>query len=413
MLREYRELPLPVHVLCLGLFINRAGSFVVVFLSIYVSEQLGYGKVFASQCIGAFGLGSILAAFIGGQLADQVGRKAVMVFATLGGATLLVIMSMITSKLGLVAMILLYATVAETFRPACSAMLGDLTEPHQRPTAFGLFYVSINLGFACGPPIGGVLADISYKLLFWGDALTMAVFAVIILLKIPESKALIGTNTEAENRVPVATAIRQILADTPFVWFCLGTLLVSLVFMQCVATLPVHIKSAGDTNFEYEILMAINGGLIVICQLPFTKLLERFQPMSNVIGGGLIIAVGFGMYYLPVTTPLLICAVIVWTIGEMMQAPFKQTVVTNLAPLELRARYMGLFSMSYAIALTIGAPVGGFILDRYGPRNFWMVCFCVAVAGVLTYLAAFRQITERRTHRPVADSALRQPGYHP
>ena len=81
MLREYHELPLPVHVLCLGLFINRAGSFVVVFLSIYVSEQLGYGKVFASQCIGAFGLGSILAAFIGGQLADQVGRKAVMVFA--------------------------------------------------------------------------------------------------------------------------------------------------------------------------------------------------------------------------------------------------------------------------------------------------------------------------------------------
>ncbi|MFK7820466.1 MAG: MDR family MFS transporter [Planctomycetaceae bacterium] len=396
MLREYINLPRPVHILCLGMFINRAGSFVLVFLTIYISEKLGHGEAFAAQCMGVFGFGSIFASLIGGQLADQIGRKTVMVSALFGGAILLGLLSTASSKPAIALTILGYALIAETFRPACSAMLGDFTTPAQRPIAFGLFYISINLGFACGPPIGGILADISYRLLFFGDAATMAVFGVIILLMLPESKSLL--TDENDNRpveIPAAKAIRQILADGPFLVFCVATLLIAVVFMQSVSTLPLHIKRAGYDNSQFGALMAINGLLIFIVQLPLTHYLERFNAMSNIIVGGVLIAVGFGLYFFPVSLIGLIAAVLVWTLGEIMQAPFKQTVVTNLAPLPLRARYLGLFSMCYSLALTIGAPTGGFVLERFGARALWRGCFVVAAFGVVAYAMAYRSITLR------------------
>lgn len=396
MLREYVDLPRSVHILCLGSFINRAGSFVLIFLTIYLSEQLGFEKTFAAQCMGVFGLGSIFASLIGGQLADQIGRKVVMLVALFGGGGLLIALSLATTKLSVLLTILVYSLVAETFRPACSAMLGDLTRPDQRPASFGLFYISINLGFACGPPIGGVLADISYDLLFWGDALTMCAFGCIILRFIPESRGLISTSGDQPlDDVPASVAARRIMSDGPFVLFCLATLLVALVFMQSVVTLPVYIKGAGYTNSEFGLFMAINGFLIFVAQLPLTHFFERFNPMGNVVGGSLLIAVGFGLYYLPVSTGLLIVAVLVWTIGEMIEAPFKQTVVTNLAPPKLRARYLGLLSGSYSLALTIGAPLGGFVLNRYGPQSFWSVCFVIGSVGVGIYGTTFRAITRR------------------
>jgi predicted MFS family arabinose efflux permease len=396
MLREYVDLPRPVHILCLGMFINRAGSFVLVFLTIYISEQLGHGEAFAAQCMGIFGFGSIFASLLGGQLADQIGRKTVMVSAMFGGAALLAVLSMATSKPAIAITILAYALVAETFRPACSAMLGDFTTPAQRPIAFGLFYISINLGFACGPPIGGILADISYTLLFFGDAATMAVFGVIIALLLPESKTLLTDETDAPLvKVSAMEAIRRILADGPFLMFCIATLLIAMVFMQSFSTLPLHIKRAGYNNTEFGALMAINGLMIFFVQLPLTHYLERYNAMSNLVVGGILIAIGFGLYFLPISLFVLIAAVLVWTLGEIMQAPFKQTVVTNLAPVALRARYLGLFSMCYSLALTIGAPLGGFVFEEYGPRALWKSCFCVATLGVAAYAIAYRSITSR------------------
>lgn len=395
MLREYLDLPRSVHILCAGMFINRAGSFVMVFLTIYVTEQLGFEKTFAAQCMGMFGLGAIAASLIGGQLADQIGRKVVMLTAMFGGAILLLALSAAESRTAVLLTIFAYALVAETFRPACSAMMGDLTEPSQRPASFGLYYICINLGFACGPPIGGILADVSYKFLFWGDALTMAAFGLIIGCFVPESQAAVPEDTPTPDDVPVTVAVKRILSDGPFVLFCLATFLLSLVFMQSVATLPIFIKDAGYSNSEFGVFMAINGLLIFLVQLPLTHFLERFNAMSNIVVGGILIGIGFGMYYWPATSFLLVAAVLVWTVGEMMQAPFKQTVVTNLAPPELRARYLGLFSMSHSLALMVGAPIGGFILSNHGSQALWSVCFTISLAGSLTYAATYRTVSSR------------------
>ena len=142
MMRHYVDLPRTVYILCAGSFINRAGSFVMLFLTIYVTEQLGAGKAFASYCIGAFGLGSVVASLLGGQLADQFGRRSTLLLALFGGPIALTALSLVSNPWMFMGMLFLFAVIMEMYRPASSAMIGDVTAGDQRPHAFGLMYIS-------------------------------------------------------------------------------------------------------------------------------------------------------------------------------------------------------------------------------------------------------------------------------
>ena len=105
-------------------------------------------------------------------------------------------------------------------------------------------------------------------------------------------------------------------------------------------------------------------------------------------------ALGFGLTTYASTTGLVIGTIILWTCGEIIQAPFKQAVVTDLAPEAMRARYMGVFSVSFSLAMLVGAPLGGEILVRFGPSWLWPGCFVMTGAAVLLYLLIYRRLTE-------------------
>ncbi len=404
MLRDYIELPLTVRILCLGSLINRAGSFVLIFLTIYASEQLGLGISFATACMGVLGAGSMAGALLGGQLADQIGRRAVMLIALFGGAALLTIISTIENRWAFMALVGLFAFVSDMYRPAASAMIADVSPPDKRPHAFALMYISINLGFAIAPPVGGFLAGHSFQWLFWGDAATMSLYGLIIIAMVRETlpgKQVDDQNDPTESIVPTIDAIpfrqaaRRIMHDAPFLLFCLSSLLMALVFMQGMSTLPIHIRSIGLSNVQFGLLMSVNGILIFLFQLPMTHWLSRFNAMRVVVIGGLLISIGFGLNAFHGGIGFIALTISIWTLGEIMQAPFKQAIVTNMAPEDLRARYLGLFSMCYASALTIGAPIGGEVLARFGPEALWSCTFAVAMVAVTVYLIIYRPVTRR------------------
>src|ERR1043166_1191644 len=158
MLRHYFNLPRAVHILCLGTFINRAGTFLIPFLTLYLTSQLHLGERFATRTMGLYGAGAIVAAIIGGQIADRFGRRTVMLISLFGGAVLMMLFSTLHQTAAIIVNVAALGIVGELYRPGASAMIGDLVSPAIRPHAFGLMYVSINLVFAIGPAIGGVLA---------------------------------------------------------------------------------------------------------------------------------------------------------------------------------------------------------------------------------------------------------------
>jgi MFS family permease len=438
--RSYSSLPPLVHLLCVGSFINRVGSFVMLFLTIYVSEHLQMGKPFASACVGVFGVGSALSAVFGGQLADTLGRRPAMLIALFGGASILASLSLITNGWLFMAALFVFALVVEMYRPASSAMIGDIVSPLQRPLAFGLLYLSFNLGFAIAPQIGGWLAARSYTLLFLADAATTGLFGLVVLLFIREThhraaavrddsvlavaestdagatpvsaaEALAAAETvqeQTENHfaaslsavdsgrpvvnVGLFEALLRIRKDHNFLLFSLCCLLTNIIFMQAFVTLPLAIREMGFSELQFGRMISVNGLLIVLLQLPATGVLNRLPRLRVLICGQLLMAAGFGMTVYAIEVWQIVLTIVLWTLGEICQAPFKPAIVSEMAPAELRARYMGVFNVTHAASIAIGAPVGGWILSRFGPQVLWPGCAMVLLLTAMLYVWLFRRL---------------------
>lgn len=419
----YRELPWTVKLLCVGSFINRAGSFAVVFLTIYVSEALGYEKTFAANCFGVFGVGSFLASLIGGYLADLVGRKPIMLLGLFGGSAALVSLSFVQDRYLFLLNIFAFALLLDMYRPAANAMMSDVISDEQRPQAFGLLYIAFNLGFAVAAPIGGWLAGYSMQLLFWGDALTTGLFGVMIWVLLPEtislaresdavipedSSSLAATSkcvavSDMPNTVGWKATWKQMSGDADFLLLVTATLLTSFIFFQGFSTLPLTLKEIGFTESEIGWLLSINGFLIVALQLPITAYLSRFERLAVILAGEILIGIGFGATACGTSALWIGLTIGVWTLGEVLQAAFKQTLVVGFAPKEFRARYLGLFAMTHALGLMIGAPLGGQILARYGSTVLWASCFGTAMVSSAIYLLIYlrRRSTVKFSSQPL------------
>ncbi|GJQ26191.1 MAG: MFS transporter [Phycisphaerae bacterium] len=428
MIRPYLELPRTVYVLALGSFINRAGAFFIVFLTIYLQDHLHLGERFATRTMGIFGLGAIVAALVGGHLADWLGRKRIMMVSLFGGAAVLCAFTTLTLSWQLQAAVFVFGFLGEMYRPASSAMVSDVTTTAQRPTAFALLYFSVNLGFAVGPVIGGeVVERFSFRAIFFADAATSAAYAVIILLAIREtihlaraqavqapgsaasSDAQSGTAAAARNPAPrVDIGWRQALArlgrDRVFLVFCLATLCISMCYMQHLSTLPLFAREHGIGVKTYGRLIALNGTLIVLLQLPLTTMLRRFDRGRMIALSAVVVGAGFGLTAFAQKPTEFAGTIVIWTIGELMQLPFLSSVASDLAPADMRGRYMGVFGLCFSSANMIGAPIGGEILARFGGGYIWGGCFVLGLMSGALFLLIRRHLSIREATRPIVAS---------
>jgi MFS family permease len=411
MLTPYFKLPRTIHVLCLGTFINRAGTFLIPFLTLYLTSSLGLGAAFATRAMGVYGFGGIVAALTGGALADRVGRRTVMLVSLLGASSILLFFGRLTSPPAILGAVLAFSFLGEMYRPAASAMIADLTTPAQRPTAYGLMYLTINLGMTVSPVVGGFIARRSFQWLFYGDAGTSTLYALLLFFAVRETlparrvlaggaAQAAGAAAELEPHPPLGSVARRILTHRVFLLFCLAVHLVSITYMQSHTTLPLYLKGLGLGPQHYGLIVSVNALLIVCFQLPFTNLIGRFPRELMMVVSAVITAVGFGLTGLATTPWPLAGTVVVWTVGEMMQSPYLSAIVADLAPREMRGSYMGMLTFSFASALMVGAPIGGEVLARYGPGMLWGGSFAVALAGAALFAVVSPAV--RRAH---ADSA--------
>lgn len=284
------------------------------------------------------------------------------------------------------------------YRPAASAMIADLVEPQDRVHAFGLMYYAINLGQSIAPVIGGYVASRSFQWLFWGDAFTTSLYAAIIFFAIRET---LPGRTGGPDRgpveptVPFRHALKHILRDRPFVVYILASFLTAMVYMQCLSTFPMYLGMNGIDVGTYGKLIAINPIMIVLLQLPITSGITRFHRGTVIVVGTAIIAVGFGATGLVDSTTMFALTIMIWTLGELFQAPLMQAIVSDMAPADMRGRYMGMFSMSFSSAIMIGAPVGGMVLQHLGGAYVWGGCLAIGLLAALIYHTIRKEMAVR------------------
>lgn len=387
-MRTYRDLPALVWILAAGTLVNRAGAMLLPFLTIYLSVEKGHGVPFATGTMSAYGAGALAAALLGGHLADSLGRKRVILLSMIGGALFLLVWGFLEDPVAIVAFAVVTGAFMEMYRPASYALVADSVPAAQRPHAFGLMHMAVNLGFTIAPVAGGLLAERSFLLLFVGDAATALACAGILARFVVEPRPAAGSAAGA-NDLHAARGFRAIAEDRAFLLFCFASLLMAAMWAQSSATLPLFLTGAGYSPSEIGRLVAINGLLIVLFQLPATALVSRIDRRVTLGGSAVLVGVGFALHAAGTTVPAVLLAITVWTLGEIATAPIAGSVVADLAPDGMRARYLGVFTFSYTLSVMLGPLLGGAVLTRWGAQTLWLGCLGIGVVCAALFVRVF------------------------
>jgi predicted MFS family arabinose efflux permease len=392
-------LPREVWLLFATNLINRAGMMVLPFLVLYLTRELGFSLARAGSMLAVYGASAIVFGPIGGRLSDRIGALPVMRVSLITSGLVLLLFPVARSFAAVAAMTVLWAGCAEMFRPASLAAITHVVAPEQRRQAFALNRLAINLGMSIGPALGGFLATVSFHAMFAVDAVTTLVAGT--LLAVTPWRAFSGVNSEAANRQGSRIGPATILHDGRFLVFLGGVILVGIVFFQHESALPLYlVQYLRLSPAFYGMLFTINTLLIVGLEVPIITATAHWPNRRSLIIGCLLFAIGFGALGVIASPAGVIATVVVWTFGEMLLFPAMSAHMAEIAPENRRGAYMGAYSMSLSISLTIGPWMGTQLLALLGPVRVWFVMF--ALGALAAQLMVFSVPRRRPSHVAVA-----------
>ncbi len=390
----YNEYPRPFWTLILGTFIDRlGGALMFPFLTLYITRKFNVGMTEVGAIFGLFSIASVVGSALGGALADQLGRKGMLIFGLIVSALTSLLMGLVNSIELLFASALIVGLFANSGGPAQQAMVADLLPGEKRAQGFGLLRVVVNISFTLGPVIGGLLAARSYLLLFICDAVASTVTAGIVALAIPETKPARCEGEAEQTMRQTFGGYWHVLRDTSFVMFIGASTLMTLVYMQMNTTLAVYLRDVHNVSEQgYGYILSLNAAMVVIFQFSVTRWIARYRPLAIMAVGALFYAVGFGMYGFVSHYGLFLLAMVVITVGEMMTAPTAQALVAHFAPRHMRGRYMAVYGLSWVIPSTVGPLLAGLVMDGADPRWVWYGAGLVGLAAAGGFLLLCRRV---------------------
>jgi MFS family permease len=366
-----------------GTLINRLGGFVIPFLTLYLTSQRAIPVSQAALMVSLFGAGSFIAQLTGGELTDRLGRRPVMLTSFLVTPVAMVILGL-SQAIPLIAVsTFAVGFFTDLYRPAVGAAIADLVPPESRTRAYGYNYWAINLGAAIAPVIAGLLANYTYLALFIGDALTTLAFGLIVYFGIRETRpveALRATHASIRER------LTQLKREPILLLFSLLALFFGIVYMQGYVTLPVDMGSHGLGPEQYGLAIALNGFLIVLISIPISNLAGHWPRFGAMAAAAVLLGLGFGVTALADSSMLFALSVGIWTLGEIAASAVAPAIIADLAPVELRGLYQGIFGSAWGLSFFIGPLLGGWVFEHLGANVLWGSCLALGLLLALGYL---------------------------
>ena len=392
-------LPRTYWILWCGIFVNRAGTFVMPFLALYLAQGRGLPVAVAGAVASVYGLGAAVASPLGGWLADHVGRRATMVGALALGGLGMIALGFARDLALIVPLTFVVAVCGESYRPAVQATIADVVPPHDRVRAFGVLYWVINLGFSVGLLLAGFIASRSFLWLFLGDGLTSLAFAFLIWRLVPETRPAPAEHAAHEPARGFLASFVAPYRDRPFLAFVLLSVLVLLVFMQHIAALPLEMASRGVSRAWVGFILALNGIVIVLVQPFLAPWLARLDHSRVLAAGAVLVGLGFGLNAIASGPATFALSVVVWTVGEILVLPTGNAVVADIALTSMRGRYQGAYGLSFGLA-AFGAPlIGTVVLQQWGSTALWLGCLGAGLAVAAGQLALAPRLHRLREER--------------
>ncbi len=399
-------LPPTVRLLVYGTFVNKLGTFIIPFLTLVLSREFRLDAAQTGAAIFAYGVGSIVSILTGGYLSDRLGRRRTLLISLLGSGVLAISMGFAPSLGVFIGLLLLFGFVADLYRPASSAIVGDLLPSSQRAVGFAALRVAINLGFAGGVALGGFLADWNWRPLFWGDGITTLLFGAVVYLAIVETRPAVAAAARARGVTegPWRDRIFQVTIASYFIY--------ALLFFSAFTILPLTLtQSAGYPSRFYGWLLALNGLIVGGLEIPAVHWLGRFRRLRVVALGMVVAGFGLAMTGLSFHWAWLTASVLLWTLGEILSMPLHMAFVADWSPPASRGTYLGLYSATGSLGLALNPVVFLTLHGSMDESSFWILAGSVAVVPALVCwrlnrIADRPALLRGADHEPVSPAAV-------
>ncbi|WP_460218406.1 MFS transporter [Psychroserpens sp. MEBiC05023] len=373
-IESFTGLSKEIWYLALISLINRAGTMVIPFLSLYFINALGFSKDDAGWIFVFFGVGSVLGGWLGGKLTDKIGFHKVMTLSLFITGIGFIGLQFITSFWGMCFSILCLMTIADSFRPAIYVSLKAYSTPETQTRSLALIRLAINAGMGIGPTVAGlIIVSKGYNILFWIDGITclLAILLFNYLVRSPKEDYI-----ESKEDVAIKKDNNTVYKDFTY-WIFIGIcFFMGMTFFQLVVTMPVYYNEVFNLNeFQIGLFWVINIGIIVVFEMPLINYLEkRHIPVTKfILIATLLMALSFFIVYDNFWIGIIIIHMILMTIGEMLGFPYTNKFALSRAKEGFEGSYMALFAIAFSLAHTLSPKIGLSVVDNYGYQINWLI----------------------------------------
>jgi predicted MFS family arabinose efflux permease len=423
----FRESSVAVKAVLVGVFVSRLGAFLQVFLLLFLTHR-GFTAVQAGVALGCYGAGSVIGELLSGSMSDRLGPRRTILLGMSGTAALILAVLYVANYPGLLAAVVVVGAVSHIYRTASATLLSELTPEHRQVMIFAMYRLAMNLGTTAAPLIGTALITVSYGLLFWVEAIAAAGFALIAVTALPRDPdarrpepagsgagqaedavadlagtdlapadlAAAGTADGSAGRgagdagtpapaEPAAAGRRDgylaLLGDRRYLLYLAAMLVNAAVYFQYVSTLPLAMRSAGLAVGWYGAMVALNGFIVITCELLVTKVVQHWPARAVIATGFTLIGGGFACYALPWGLAAFVVGTLGWTLAEIIGGPTMFAYPARTGPARLRGHYIGSAYAMFGVGSAIGPIAGVWLFDEVG-NQVWVWCGIVSLLGL-------------------------------
>jgi MFS family permease len=401
--RTFNESPTAVKAIFAGVFINRLGAFLSIFVVLFMISK-GRSPAEAAFALGAYGAGGVIGVLIGGMLADRLGARNATVLSMSSSAVLVASLLYLPNYMVLLAAITLCGLVSQIFRPASATLLSELTPESRQVMIFAMYRFGLNLGTTAAPLIGFALYNLDdqgYTLLFWAEALVALAYAGLAMVALPRRERPVADAAGGAAAAPGGSYL-EVLRNRRYTLFLIAAFFNAAVYVQYLSTLPLDVKAEGVAIFWYTAAVALNGLIVILFELPLTKISQHW-PFKLLVGLAFgLVGLGVVSYGLPLGPAVIILGTLIWTLGEVVGAPAVFAFPAMAGPAHLKGRYIGSFQFMFGLGSAVGPMVGGALFTSLGHR-VWLVMALASVVATVLGVASVRTPSKAETKDTLED----------
>jgi len=396
----YNQYPRQYWLMIAGIVISTAGgSMIWPFLLIYASGKLHLPLSSVAVLISVNAGTGMLSSFLAGTLADKVGRKVVMVFSlAMNGIAYYFLMRAETFPQFVMLMVFIGLS-NPLYQVGADAMLADMIPSEQRTDAYAINRIANNAAFALGPAVGGFLASTSYNLAFYGASAGFLIYSLLLFFLARETldKTVSETKTDSSaGQLKGAVGFVRVFKDKKYMAF------VSMIAIGLIAPSMVWILMAvyAKTNFGvpenlYGWIPTTNALMCVFVQYSVTQVTRKHETLKVASVGMLIYAIGAGSVALMTGFAGFWLSMVILTFGELTLVPTASKYVADIAPADMRGRYMSIYWLSWGLSRTLAPLIGGALNDHLFPQAIWIGGLLIGLTSVLG-LTVLKSVTQSR-----------------